>query len=153
MNESGGWMRVFFNVGVMFVVVVVAAGCQSGEPRDVAVSYLEAMRDGEMREAWERVRAEDQAAMPLAVLKAQGEQAESQVEAMSGRVGFEVLGEEAISEEEVVVRVDVVMDGASSGQVEEVRLWKEAQGWRVDTDWSERQAGVLDRPEEDVKEP
>lgn len=146
-------MRVLCRIGAMLGMVAVLAGCEGGEPQDVAVGYLEAMRDGEMREAWEWVRAEDQAAMPPAVLQAQGEQAAAQVEAMAGRVRFEVLGVEAISEEEVVVRVDVLMDGQSGAQVEEVRLWREAQGWRVDTDWSEREAGVLDRPEEDIAQP
>ncbi|TXD37151.1 DUF4878 domain-containing protein [Lujinxingia vulgaris] len=146
-------MSVFGKIAIVVGMAVVLVGCEKHEPEDVALGYLEAMRDGEMLEAWERVRAEDQAAMPLRVLEAQGEQAESQVEEMSGRVAFEVLGVETISEEEVVVRVDVRIDGASSGQVEEVRLWSEAQGWRVDTDWSEREAGVLDRPEEDAAQP
>ena len=147
-------MKALWKVGFAVVAMCAVVGCEPQGPEEVALGYLEAMRDGKMRQAWERVSAQDQAAMPLRVLEAQREQAGEQVDGLAGRVGFEVLGVDASPEsEEAVVRVQVLLVGAKGGEeiagdVEEVRLRRESDTWRVDTEWAERQAEVLDRPEQ-----
>ncbi|WP_158542491.1 DUF4878 domain-containing protein [Lujinxingia litoralis] len=138
------------------MVMALVSGCERGDdlgqqaPEEVAVAYLEAMRDGQVEKAWAMVTRADQEAMPLKVLQAQRDQAQERIDEVAATMSFEV-GEVRPQDGEVVVEVSLKSTSdalpPAAARPQEIRVRQTAAGWRVDTEWAEKAGSVLDRPE------